>query len=240
MLTYKSGSDPQIESLQNLQYTYDPVGNITQIRDHAQQTKYFNNAVVKAENRYEYDAVYQLVRASGRELAGTANDSIRTNSDLDFIPQIPYGNNADAVRTYTEEYEYDLLGNIKTLKHKFKAQAGGGNGWTRHYRYAFEDTPGDRTNRLVATSVTGDPDMGPYSAGYDHDVYGNMTRMPTLTPWTGISLINSNESISVEVERRTMSMGSVDNEFARLPSGMETRNWNGYTLALFRFIDAPS
>ena len=179
LLTYKSGTDPQTQGLQNLNYCYDPVGNITQIRDDAQQTHYFNNAVVKPESLFEYDAIYQLIRASGRELAGLGNDTLRTDTDLDFV-QLPHANNVDAVRTYTQEFEYDLLGNIKMLRHRFKAQFGIGSGWTRHYRYAFDDVPGNRTNRLTATSLPGDPDAGPYTGTYDYDVYGNMTRMPHL------------------------------------------------------------
>ncbi|MBS9405430.1 VCBS repeat-containing protein [Halomonas sp. TRM85114] len=180
LLTYKSGADPQTQGLQNLNYTYDPVGNITQIRDDAQQTHYFNNAVVKQENLYEYDAIYQLVRATGRELAGFGNDTVRTHTDLDFLPQLPHLNNTDAVRNYTEEYEYDLLGNIKVLRHHFNPQPGLGGGWTRHYRHAFDDAPGNRTNRLTATSLPGDPDAGPYTGKYDYDAYGNMIRMPHL------------------------------------------------------------
>ena len=180
LLTYKSGADPQTQGLQNLNYSYDPVGNITQIRDDAHQTHYFNNAVVKPESLYEYDAIYQLIRATGRELAGLGNNTIRTHTDLDLIPQLPHPNNTDAVRTYTEEYEYDLLGNIKVLSHRFKTQPGIDNGWTRHYRYAFDDAPGNRTNRLTVTSMPGDPDAGPYSGAYAYDVYGNMTKMPHL------------------------------------------------------------
>ena len=97
--------------------------------------------MVKPEYLYEYDALYQLVRATGRELAGWRNDAIRTHTDLDFVPQLPHLNNTAAVRTYTEEYEYDLLGNIKVLRHRFQPQPGLGSGWTRRYRYAFEDDP---------------------------------------------------------------------------------------------------
>lgn len=179
LLTYQSGADPQTQGLQNLNYCYDPVGNITQIRDDAQQTHYFNNAVVKPENLYEYDAIYQLIRAKGRELAGGVNDAIRTHTDLDFV-QLPHPNNVDAVRNYTEEYEYDLLGNIKVMKHRFQTQAGLGSGWTRHYHYAFDAAPGNRTNRMTATSLPSDADTGPYTGSYDHDNYGNMTRMPHL------------------------------------------------------------
>lgn len=179
LLTHKSVTDPEMQGLQNLNYHYDPVGNITQIRDDAQQTHYFNNAVVKPENLYEYDAIYQLIRAKGRELTGGVNDAVRTHTDLDFVP-LPHPNNLDAVRNYTEEYEYDLLGNIKVLKHRFQPHAGIGGGWTRQYRYAFDDAPSNRTNRLIATSMPGDPDGGPYSGTYAYDAYGNMSRMPHL------------------------------------------------------------
>jgi RHS repeat-associated protein len=180
LLTYRAGANPQAQGMQNLQYTYDPVGNITQIRDDAQQTHYFHNAVVKPESLYEYDAIYQLIRATGRELAGAGNDTVTTNIDLDFIPQLPHANDAHAVRTYTEEYEYDLLGNIKVLKHRFKAQPGIGSGWTRYYRYAFEDDLANRTNRLITNSLPGDPDASPSRVTYDYDAYGNMIRMPHL------------------------------------------------------------
>ncbi|MET3934839.1 SpvB/TcaC N-terminal domain-containing protein [Arthrobacter sp. OAP107] len=180
LLTYKAGANPQTQSLQNLNYAYDPVGNITEIRDDAQQTYFFNNAVVKPKNLYEYDAIYQLVRASGRELAGLGNDTIRTDSDLDVVPQLPHLNSTNALRRYTQEYEYDLLGNIKVLRHRYRPQAGAGSGWTRHYRYAFDDAIGNRTNRLTATSMPGDLDGGPYSGTCDHDSYGNMIRMPHL------------------------------------------------------------
>jgi hypothetical protein len=46
--------------LQELEYTYDPVGNVTQIRDSAQQTVYFDNQVVTPNADYTYDAVYRL------------------------------------------------------------------------------------------------------------------------------------------------------------------------------------
>jgi RHS repeat-associated protein len=177
LLTYKSGDDPDTQGLQNLHYTYDPVGNITHIRDDAQQTHYFSNAVVKPESLYEYDTIYQLIRATGREHANVTNNQIRTHTDLDFVPQLPHANNAAAVRRYTELYEYDLLGNILNMQHI--TPSGAGN-WTRHYHYTYQDNPANRTNRLSATSLPGDPDAGPYSATYDYDTYGNMTRMPHL------------------------------------------------------------
>ena len=51
-------------------YTYDPAGNITHIRDDAQQTIYFNGQVVEPHCDYTYDAIYRLIEATGREHIG--------------------------------------------------------------------------------------------------------------------------------------------------------------------------
>jgi RHS repeat-associated protein len=179
LLSVKSGDDPATNSLQDLHYTYDPTGNVTQVRDDAQQTHYFSNAVVKPEGRYEYDALYQLVKATGREHAAATNNAIRDDRDLDFVPQLPHANDAAAVRTYTELYDYDRLGNITQLRH---TTATGVGTWTRRYRYAYQDDPNNKTNRLTSTSRPGDPDAGPYTATYDYDLYGNMTRLRTPNP----------------------------------------------------------
>lgn len=177
LFTQKEGVSPQ--PLQDLRYLYDPVGNIAQILDNAQPTHFFNNAVVKAQSLFTYDAVYQLIRATGRELAGGVNSVRRSHSDIPAV-QLPHPNNTAAVRTYTEEYSYDLLGNIKQARHHFAAQAGAANGWTLHYRYTYENTPGNRTNRLASTSLPGDADAGPWSGAYAYDAYGSMTQMPHL------------------------------------------------------------
>ena len=56
--------------VQNLHYTYDPAGNITHIRDDAQQAVYFKNRRVEPSAEYTYDAVYRLIEATGREHLG--------------------------------------------------------------------------------------------------------------------------------------------------------------------------
>ncbi|GLY94445.1 SpvB/TcaC N-terminal domain-containing protein [Actinoplanes sp. NBRC 103695] len=174
LLTEPAGAAPGGPAVQDLRYTYDPVGNITELRDAAQRTFFFDNTVVTPDRRYEYDAGYQLIRATGRELAGPINDVRRDHTDLGAVP-LPHANSPEAVRTYTEEYDYDLLGNLTEVRHRFKTQPGVGGGWTRRYRYTFDDTPGDRTNRLTATG-----EAPPASPGYGYDAHGNMTRMPHL------------------------------------------------------------
>lgn len=178
LLTLQNGADPPAQALQNIFYTYDPGGNITQIRDDAQQTHYFANSVVRPEQLFEYDAAYHLVRATGREHAGIGNNSQRNHIDLPFVAQLPHQNNLTAVRNYTQTYFFDDLGNISEFRHR--TSDGNGN-WTRHYKYAYEDNPADPTNRLVATSQPGDPVGGPYSGTFTYDLHGNMTAMPHLS-----------------------------------------------------------
>lgn len=67
----------------DLRYTYDPVGRITQIRDGAQQTVYFDNAVVSPDQRFEYDPLYRLTHAEGREHTSLTQP---THADLSFGP----------------------------------------------------------------------------------------------------------------------------------------------------------
>ena len=52
---------------QDLRYTYDPVGNITEIRDLAQPVVFTSNAAISADQRFTYDALYRLIQAEGRE-----------------------------------------------------------------------------------------------------------------------------------------------------------------------------
>jgi RHS repeat-associated protein len=141
------------QRLQDLGYTYDPVGNITEIRDGALQTVFFAGALVAPVTRYRYDALYRITQATGREHASLGNPP--DNHEPTFAP-LPHPNDPNALRTYTELYAYDASGNLTTTTH----QAGPSGSWTR-------TTGIDATsNRLVAP--------------YQHDAHGNLTGMPHL------------------------------------------------------------
>jgi YD repeat-containing protein len=47
-----------VDILQDINYTYDPEGNIVQHTDNAQQTFYFSNTVIAPTGKYYYDALY--------------------------------------------------------------------------------------------------------------------------------------------------------------------------------------
>ncbi|PRQ02174.1 RHS Repeat protein [Enhygromyxa salina] len=157
------------KTLQGLHYHYDPVGNITDIRDDAQQTVYFQNSVVEPANSYTYDATYRLIEATGREHS-TQGTTQRTDTQIPVGPQ-PMTSDPSAMRTYTQKFTYDQVGNILKMQHI----PGTGTGWTRHYIYD------DEGNQLDETSAPGDPANGPYTHAYTYDAHGNMTAMPHLS-----------------------------------------------------------
>jgi RHS repeat-associated protein len=155
--------------LQNLRYTYDPIGNITRIQDDAQQTIFFSNRRVEPSADYTYDAVYRLIEATGREHLGQAAVG-------GFPPSAPVSHPGDgnAIGRYRERYSYDEVGNILELFHASDEPSH--SAWKRSYVYG-EPSLLDATetnNRLTRTTVAG------VSQAYSHDAHGNMTTMPHL------------------------------------------------------------
>lgn len=148
------------ESVQDLSYFYDPVGNITRLEDAAQQTVFFRNTRVEPRNDYRYDALYQLAAATGREHLGQLGTGPTPDGP---VPGEQPGDGA-AMARYAERYSYDAVGNLMALQHTGSDPAH--PGWTRTYHYAG---PG---NRLGSTQV-GAGEVEPYS----YDLHGNMTSM---------------------------------------------------------------
>ena len=157
---------------QDLFYTYDPAGNITHIRDDAQQTIYFNGQVVRPDCDYLYDAIYRLINATGREHIGQLAKPPETTWNDEFRINLPQPGDGQAMRNYTEQYLYDAVGNFEKLIH----QAANGN-WTRAYAYneASLIEAAKKSNRLSSTTV------GATTEPYTYDAHGNMTSMPHLT-----------------------------------------------------------
>jgi len=157
LTTRNSGAD----TLQDLDYTYDPSGNVMQITDAAQQTVFFNNAVVNPTALYEYDALYRLTKATGRE---HVSNGATTEPEADgFNPAQALPGDGAALRNYTRQWSYDQVGNILSLIHT--ANAGS---WNRSYAYASD------SNRLSTTMV------GQTTDSYSHNAFGSFTTMPHL------------------------------------------------------------
>ncbi|MHA7291289.1 SpvB/TcaC N-terminal domain-containing protein [Arthrobacter sp. MDT3-24] len=173
-------------ALQNLHYTYDPAGNITHIRDDAQQTIYFDNKRVEPSNDFIYDAFYRLIQATGREHLGQGGAPIAHSHDdtgrVGLLSADAAGrfapNDGNAMGTYIERYVYDAVGNFLQMQHRSSDPAHAG--WTRAYTYAETSLtePGKQSNRLTSTQVGNGVAAVPET--YLHDAHGNMLRMPHL------------------------------------------------------------
>lgn len=174
-----SADSAEVDVLQDLNYHYDPVGNITDIHDYAQQTIFYANTQVEARGSYWYDPLYRLIRAEGREQIGQASNPQDPKHDYIVVPG---ANDGQAMRRYFREYDYDALGNILQARHRLPQ--GGPGGWTREYQYQA-DSPlqaGVKNNYLTATLFPsgGSTAGGMIASNYTHDAHGNMTSMPHL------------------------------------------------------------
>ena len=146
-----------LDVLQDVSYIYDPVGNIVEMKDQAQQTHFFNNAVIEPRGLYEYDALYRLVKAQGREKSGLGNAFSNADMGIDF--PIPH-NGANSLENYTHLYAYDKLGNIMSMNSQGK--------WLRNYAYA------------AASNLLLKHDAQQTTDDYTYDAHGNITRMPGI------------------------------------------------------------
>lgn len=171
--------------LQDLQYYYDPVGNITHTQDDAdiQDVVYFNNRRVEPSADYVYDAVYQLLKATGREHlgqnGGVPNAPAASSYNDGLNVNLPQPGDGKAMGVYNELYAYDPVGNVQKVQHIGASPAS--PGWTRTYAYSEPSLlePALSNNRLTATTVGGTTDT--YSvAGNGYDAHGNMLSMPQL------------------------------------------------------------
>ena len=162
LTTRNNGAD----ILQDLNYTFDPVANITAINDKAQQTIFFNNALVEANNKFEYDAIYRLTYAQGREHTGqnAASDQFDSDKTQFNNQRLTLPGDMNAMQRYEEKYDYDEVGNMLNMVHN----AGNGifsNKWTRIFSYNAGD------NRLTQTQVGAD------ITSYNYDAHGNMQNL---------------------------------------------------------------
>jgi len=139
--------------LQQLNYAYDPVGNLLQIEDAAQPVRFFANQRIEPINRYRYDTLYQLIEATGREVK-TGSSHGPALPDLQNLPPDP-----EQLANYTQTYDYDAGGNLLQMRHV------GAQNFTRTLRVAPD------SNRSLAE---GEVEVD-FDAGFDAN--GNLLQL---------------------------------------------------------------
>jgi RHS repeat-associated protein len=143
---------PAAAMLQDRDYTYDPVGNVTQTRDGKRETIFHRQQEVSPVSDYTTDSIYRLVRATGVQqpaLAAAAGRSPRPYDARDL----------QEVENYVQTYAYDDGSNL-TEQHLAAASGS----WTRRIA-------------IAPLSNRGTPLDAP--ANYDRN--GNMTDLGALS-----------------------------------------------------------
>lgn len=92
--------------LQNLEYFYDPVGNVTGIFDHAFKAVFFKNQLIDGRRKFTYNSLYQLTSATGHD-ATPAED----------VPGHPLPTDPNNHLNYQQDFTYDRGGNLIKLTH---------------------------------------------------------------------------------------------------------------------------
>ncbi|MDX1520766.1 MAG: toxin TcdB middle/C-terminal domain-containing protein, partial [Anaerolineae bacterium] len=157
----RPGRDAQGQSrrtvLQDIDYSYDPVGNITRTVDQTHQTIFHDNQKVEPLADYTYDALYRLIEAGGRQHAGVKAMTYRNNESEGSFKQsnyLPLTDNANRLETYREIYAYDEAGNLIETSHIAS------NSWTRRQEIRPD------SNRLKAVQ-TGNGTVSSKEFSYD-------------------------------------------------------------------------
>jgi RHS repeat-associated protein len=165
---------PTGEALQDLGYEYDLVGNILSIRDRTPGSGLPNNPQAlhawtagdpisgqllingnALDRGFAYDPLYRLLSATGREC-----DRPPDGPPWDDRPRCT---DLTRARAYTENYRYDLIGNLLHLEHRNNP-----GGFTREFTVA---KPNNRLQRLR---------IGQTGYDYTFDANGN-TRSETTS-----------------------------------------------------------
>lgn len=176
-------TDRDCSLVQDLKYTFDPIGNTTHIEDGAQHSIFFRNKRIDPSGDYTYDALYRLIEAAGREHLGQNNSSNPPAEASESQAQAPAsGNHAhddSAMSRYVEQYIYDVTGNVLQVHHRSVDEKR--SSWTK--RFAYDETSliesEKMSNRLTSISVGSTMQVFRYE-GPEGQI-GNMTAAPGLS-----------------------------------------------------------
>ncbi|WP_020527570.1 SpvB/TcaC N-terminal domain-containing protein [Flexithrix dorotheae] len=126
LLTQRPQENGGQAMLQDIQYIYDPVGNLVQISD-ISHTQVFNaGQQVDATMNYVYDALYQLTQATGREHLGLTKNTHQQYADVLNSSQFVHINDANGLGNFNQNFTYDESGNLIKIQHT------GNNSYTRN------------------------------------------------------------------------------------------------------------
>jgi RHS repeat-associated protein len=137
----RPGVDATPAILQQIAMTYDPVGNLTRKEDSSWATVFCYNQPVDPLADYTCDALYHVVRATGRQHPGLSGPA----GDAEWMPFCPPDiDDQTKLENYIEKFSYDDGGNLIEVRHVATAS------WTRAMPVAA------RSNRLAESTYDAD------------------------------------------------------------------------------------
>ncbi|MGI9920196.1 RHS repeat domain-containing protein [Vibrio owensii] len=155
--TTRPVKEGRVALLQSLNYSYDRVGNLLSVKDDAQAPRFYKNQRVDAEQAYSYDALYQIIKAVGREKAG---NNIQGASLPELLTPL---SDSHQLQNYTRYYDYDASGNMLSIQHK------GAHDYRRDFVVATH------SNQSVAQNPNNT--LTPEGIRHRFDTHGNLTQL---------------------------------------------------------------
>ena len=165
------------ERLQDLSYTYDPVGNVTHIRDDAQQTIFFRNRRVEPQRR-----LHLRRDSTGWSRRPAASTSARSASRSRPRP-MPRASSARPLHPGRRQRDGSLRRALRLRRGRQHPGSCVAPGRRRQLDAALRTTPSPACSSPAR--VEQPPQRNPASAASRasatrYDAHGNMTRMPHL------------------------------------------------------------
>lgn len=111
-------SDPNTVP-QSLAYQYDPCGNVLAKTDATQARQFYRNQKIDPQFAYQYDALYRLIQATGREVLGQKLSHSKLKMKI-----LNFGRkDLQALQNYVEQYSYDIGGNLLKKQHQSNSES---------------------------------------------------------------------------------------------------------------------
>ena len=168
LLRLKTEHSTKATVLQDLHYAFDPAGNVLRVSNAAEARRFARNRVIEAVSTYTYDTLYQLITATGREMAGSTRHNPQRPAAL------PVAANDGSYANYSRRYAYDRGGNLLSTVHTSDVA---------EHDFTLNMTVSGHSNRAVPDTLTADPAL---VDGF-FDAAGNQLQLqPGQTlAWTG-------------------------------------------------------
>jgi RHS repeat-associated protein len=251
------------DALQDFTYRYDPVGNVTRIKERVKGCGIHGNILGNPHpgseadatlpklllagdalvRTFSYDPLYRLTAATGR--AHAAQEAPRSLNDVTRCGYLPPGpaaptpqNVAHLAIRYQEQYHYDPAGNLLCLEYSASDNQ---QHWARRYSYGMSGQQQGQTpynNQLTALA------SGSITSTYSYDANGNLITQNNdrRQAWDHSNrlvsyIVQAGQTATLHVRYLYSSDGTRIKKWVRKNGGIASTIYLGDTVELHDWID---